>query len=65
MKWTKWNKNFWTAHISIPRLLMALGVYIQMYRGCHRWGSNLRANLPLWPPGQIPAPDETLEDPGV
>jgi hypothetical protein len=30
---SKANDNFYIAHISIPRMLTALGVYIQMYRG--------------------------------
>jgi hypothetical protein len=29
---SKSNDNFYIAHISIPRMLTALGVYIQMYR---------------------------------
>jgi hypothetical protein len=35
----KLNDNFYIAHISIPRMLTALGVYIQMYRGrpCQRF----------------------------
>jgi hypothetical protein len=38
-------------------MLMALGVYTQMYRGRPCWGSNLdhrRANPPLWPLGTSP-----------